>query len=121
VTRCDPAKLESRPAENGLTYWRCPECDSEARFRSTDPQRIHMTCGGWPGPGTYLVRLLKELGVPPLGCGCKTVAAKMNRGGVKWCAAHRGELEAELVEASIHWGNEPAWLVSEAIRAAVER
>jgi hypothetical protein len=103
---------DAGPSDNGKTLFRCPTCEAEVRAKSL-PKR---TCR-FLGPGGYLLRLLSELGVPPLGCGCKSVAVKMDR-GPDWCEAHRAELEAALVEAGLHSGKEPAWLVTEAIRRA---
>lgn len=111
MTRCP--FIAVGPSDNGKTLWRCPTCDFEVRAR-TLPKR---TCR-FLGPGGYLLRILKELGVPPLGCGCRSLAVKMDRWGVEGCRPRRSAIEAELVEAALHCGKEPAWLVDEAIRRA---
>lgn len=48
------------------------------------------------GPGTELHGLLLSLGIRPQGCGCNSLAAKMDSLGVAWCREHRAELVEHL-------------------------
>jgi hypothetical protein len=108
------------PAERG-TLFRCPTCEAEVRAKSL-PKR---TCR-FLGPGGYLLRIMRELAVPPTGCGCKSLAVKMDRGGIDWCRAHRAELVAAMVEASVLLSQRgqdvrPEWIIDEAIQRAASR
>lgn len=58
------------------------------------------------GPGTELKRLLLDLGITGWsGCGCESMAAKMNRWGPEGCREHRVEIVAWLNEkqAALSW------------------
>jgi hypothetical protein len=108
------------PAERG-TLWRCPTCEAEVRAKSL-PKR---TCR-FLGPGGYLLRIMRELDVPPAGCGCRSLAVKMDRWGVDGCRQNRAELVAAMVEPSVLLAQRgqdvrPEWMVDEAIRRAASR
>jgi hypothetical protein len=113
--------IDAGPSDNGKTLFRCPTCDAEVRAKSL-PKR---TCR-FLGPGGYLLRIMRELDVPPTGCGCKSLAVRMDRGGIDWCRAHRAELVAAMVEASVLLAQRgqdvrPEWIIEEAIRRAASR
>jgi hypothetical protein len=108
------------PSDNGKRLFRCPTCEAEVRAKSL-PKR---TCR-FLGPGGYLLRIMRELDVPPTGCGCKSLAVRMDR-GIDWCRANRAELVAAMVEASVLLSQRgqdvrPEWMVDEAIRRAASR
>jgi hypothetical protein len=112
---------DAGPSDNGKTLFRCPTCEAEVRAKSL-PKR---TCR-FLGPGGYLLRIMRELDVPPTGCGCKSLAVKMDRGGIDWCRTHRAELVAAMVEASVLLAQRgqdvrPEWMVDEAISRAASR
>jgi hypothetical protein len=112
---------DAGPSDNGKTLFRCPTCEAEVRAKSL-PKR---TCR-FLGPGGYLLRIMRELDVPPLGCGCRSLAVRMDRGGIDWCRAHRAELVAAMVEASVLLSQRgqdvrPEWMVDEAISRAASR
>ena len=69
------------------------------------------------GPGTELMKLLRDLGInPPKGCECKRRAAEMDAWGVEGCRQRRAEIVGWMREA---WG-QAGWgeLLLAAARAA---
>lgn len=56
-------------------------------------------------PGTEMLRLTEELGVvSPPGCGCKSMAANMDRLGVDECRARIPDLRLAVAGAWENWG-----------------
>ncbi len=66
------------------------------------------------GPGTELLRTVRELGIGDLGCGCKSIAGQMNRWGVEECLRRTQELiRGPLLEVTVRAFNldpYPIWL-----------
>lgn len=87
----------------------CTACGfSMAWTRDTLPRR---NCGmaGPPhpphGPGTELSALIAELGgQASQGCGCDSLARRMDAGGVTWCRENREEILVALRAAASKWG-----------------
>lgn len=59
------------------------------------------------GPGWHLRQILKSVGIEATeaGCGCRSLAARMDRGGVQWCDRNAAEIVARLREnyAKLGW------------------
>lgn len=95
--------------QDGTRYvHRCRACGAQVLSRYSNPALRRRLCGKPAppgGPGTELRLIFAELGIKPkAGCGCKAMAAELDRLGVAGCQAQRAEIVARLREKAGLWG-----------------
>ncbi len=92
--------VEKVSAENYQSNRPCPSPDA--------PDRHTQLAILGHGPGVYLIQVTHELGFKDeKGCGCNSLAAKMNRWGMALC---RGEHREEILEHLRKRAAEAGWI-----------